>query len=181
MKGTTSRTRKPNTQELVARLALIVGTLVLMIFATVIVAKICYSQYRMFAYYVQIQRAEDSRDYNEDLSRSYFGPYSDFASSYDEEVAILTKERMDYCAGVSDSITKWSIRDGFDLLTAIIGVIGFSFAVLLWINLFRFLPSIIDTEFWLLQLVFCKLTGRKCRKCYYRNRCRKSTTKRRVG
>lgn len=166
-------TRKPNTQELVARLILLVGTLVLMILATVSVVKVCYAQYRMFSYYVEIQRAEDSRDYNEDLAKSHFGPYSDFASSYDERVATLTKERADYCAEVSDSVIKWSIRDGFDLLTAILGVIGILFVSLLWVNLFRFLPNIIDTEFWLL----CKITGRRCR----RNRCRKSTTKRRVG
>lgn len=162
---TTTTTRKLSTLELITRLILLISTLVLVGIATVTSVKICYSQYRMFSYYVDIQRAEDCRDYNEDLSKSYHGPYMDFAASYDEKAKLLSNERNLYCSEASDPITIWSIRDGFDLLTAIIGILSAIFILVIWINLFKFLSKIVETEAWFLHLTTCKIMRRKCQGC----------------
>lgn len=168
----TTRTRKTSTQELATRLILLISTLVLMVVATAISVKICYSQYRMFSYYVDIQRAEDCRDYNENLSNSYRGPYMDFAASYDAEVQQLSRQRSAYISETDDPIIKWSIRDGFDLLTALLGTGGGCIVLTFWIKLICNMTAVIDTELWILHLFFCKIMGRRCQGC--RRKCQRN-------
>ncbi len=162
---TKTTTRKTSTQELATRLILLISTLVFMVVATAISVKICYSQYRMFSYYVDIQRAEDCRDYNESLSNSYRGPYMEFAASYDDEVQNLLKQRSAYISEADDPIIQWSIRDGFDLLTAIVGIGGVCLLLKFWIKLLYHMTKVIDTELWIIHLLFCKIMRRKCNGC----------------
>lgn len=143
------RTRKLGTQKLVVRLILLVSTLVLMGIGTAklvsINAKILGSQWRMYSYYTKIDKYEKERNHNNNLATSYHGPYAKIAQDYDDEVESLLAERKAY---VNDStgVVRWSIKDGFSILTVLIGLGGFATLFSLWWLFFERIKSIVDFE-----------------------------------
>ncbi len=204
------RTRK--LQKLASRLILLVGTVVLMLMGTVklfqVNSKIISSQYKMFLYYERIDGLEKERDYNNELAIDYKGPYAKIAQEADNEVKRLSKERKAYVGSVTDPVVKWSVRNGFDLLTCLLVLITFVFVGAAWF-LFFFNYNfcyVIDFEaklfalafywtcyfgsvvFYALHVLCCKAIGRKCKRCRRKSGCKKSDdgkiisiNKRRIG
>lgn len=144
-----NKSRKLGTQGLAIRLILLVSTVVLMGIGTTkllkINAQILSSQYKMYSFYTRINGFEKERDHNNSLAASYRGPYAKIAESYDEEIESLTAERKTY---VNDStgVVRWSVKDGFDILTVLIGICGFAIIVLGWLVFIKHFKSIVEFE-----------------------------------
>lgn len=192
------RTRRIKTQELVARLILLVGTVVLMVMGTVKLSglnvKIISSQFKMYSYYVRIDSAEKERDYNNALAANYNGPYYKIAEEADNEVKRLSEERKAYVKSVTDPVVKWSVHNGFDLLTCLLVLVSFVIAGSAWFLFFynHNYHYVIEFEaklfafmfywacyfgsvvFYILHVLCCKAIGRKCRKCRRKSDCKRS-------
>lgn len=139
------KTRK--TQVPTARLVIIICAIVLGLGACWLIKTswtILATQWKMYSYYCDINKANGQHDYFYDMARSYpLGGYMHSAEEWDEKAEALTKERADFVANATDPVVKWACRDQCELLTVLAGfselligffLLGVASGVLVWIS-----------------------------------------------
>ena len=145
-------------RRLDTRLALTLGTLVLMSIVTVVGSILCtkllYTQVMVCHYRGTIEDIEYLRDYYEEMATSY--PQANFQSAADEMDAMildLVSELNAFKDNTTDPIVRWAFREDRDLFTICIGISGFLTLALAWWLLNRFTSQIISFEFELFKFI----------------------------
>jgi len=128
------KTRK--TQVPTARLVFLICAIALGFgawFVTNTSCTILTTQWKMYSYYCDINKANSQHDYFYEMARSYpLGGYMNSAEEWDEKAKALLDERAAFVANATDPVVKWACRDQCESLTILAGLAEFIVGIALW-------------------------------------------------
>lgn len=139
--------------------ALTLGTIVLMVIVTVVVAvvscRLLYTQAMMFYYRGSIANAEKQRDYYHEMAISYpLANYQASADEYDAEIPVLEAKLQEFKDSAADPITIWAFRSERDIFTVFLGFFLFVLLGFAWWLINKFSTPVIRFEFRVFQFIF---------------------------